>query len=51
MCYELTVEKLAKLLREAEKAHASYEKKLGHRDEDWPEWYAKYIIQMLEKEH
>jgi len=43
----LTKEKLAELLREAEKAHAEYEKRLGKRDENWPEWYAEYIIKRL----
>lgn len=45
----LTKEKLAKLLREAEMAHAEYEEKLGKRDENWPEWYAKYIIEKLKE--
>jgi hypothetical protein len=34
MKYELTREKLAGLLLEAEKAHSIYEKGLGHRDEN-----------------
>jgi hypothetical protein len=21
-----------------------YEKSLGHRDEEWPAWYAQYIV-------
>ncbi|USH00771.1 hypothetical protein K1720_04905 [Thermococcus argininiproducens] len=46
----LTKEKLAQLLKEAERAHAEYEKKLGKRDENWPEWYAEYIIEKLKKE-
>jgi hypothetical protein len=44
---ELTVERLAQLLRDAEKAHAEYEKKLGHADDDWPSWYAVYIVDRL----
>jgi hypothetical protein len=44
---ELTVERLAGLLREAEAAHGEYEKTLGHRDDNWPEWYAKYILEKL----
>jgi len=32
---------LAQLLREAAEAHHSFESKLGHPDQDWPEWYAK----------
>jgi hypothetical protein len=40
----ITVERLAALLREAEAAHAQYETELGHRDDDWPAWYARYIL-------
>lgn len=47
--YEVTVDELAELLRDAEKAHAEYEKSLGHRDDDWPSWYAKYVLDNLEK--
>ena len=43
----ITKEELAELLREAEKAHAEYEKKLGERDEDWPIWYAEYILKRV----
>jgi hypothetical protein len=45
---QLTAEELARLLREAEQAHAVYEQELGSRDEDWPGWYADYIIRRLE---
>ena len=31
-------------LRRAEAAHGVYEKRLGHRDDDWPDWYARYMI-------
>jgi len=44
---ELTQERLAELLREAERAHADFERELGHRDEDWPAWYAGYILEQL----
>jgi hypothetical protein len=44
----LTREELADLLREAEQAHAEYERELGERDEDWPSWYAGYIVEKLE---
>ena len=44
---ELTQEHLAELLREAERAHAEFERELGHRDEDWPAWYAGYILEQL----
>ena len=45
----LTPERLAELLREAEQAHAEYERSLGHADDDWPAWYARYIIDKLEE--
>jgi hypothetical protein len=45
---QLTREELARLLREAEQAHAAYERELGKRDEDWPRWYADYILRRLE---
>ena len=44
----LTAEQLAALLREAEKAHGEYERTLGHRDDDWPPWYAAYIVKKLQ---
>jgi hypothetical protein len=47
---ELTTEDLATLLREAERAHAEYERELGSRDEDWPSWYAGYILDRLNRE-
>ena len=31
-------------LRRAEAAHGVYEKRLGHRDAEWPDWYARYMI-------
>lgn len=34
---------LAAALRAAEVAHAEYEKKLGHRDAEWADWYAGYM--------
>jgi hypothetical protein len=43
----LTAQQLARLLREAEQAHGEYEAKLGHRDDDWPDWYARYIVGKL----
>lgn len=44
---DLPVEQLEKLLRDAEAAHGAYERTLGHRDEDWPRWYAQYILKQL----
>ncbi len=43
----VTVEELAELLREAERAHGEYEREVGQRDEDWPSWYARYILERL----
>jgi catechol 2,3-dioxygenase-like lactoylglutathione lyase family enzyme len=34
---------LAGALRRAEHAHGAHEKQLGHRDDNWPDWYAEYI--------
>jgi hypothetical protein len=44
---DLTPADLAALLKEAERAHADYERELGSRDEDWPTWYAGYILDRL----
>jgi hypothetical protein len=44
---QLSVAALADLLREAEQAHGEFEKTLGRRDEDWPSWYADYILKKL----
>jgi hypothetical protein len=46
---DVTEERLAELLREAETAHAEHEQALGARDEDWPSWYARYIVERLEE--
>jgi catechol 2,3-dioxygenase-like lactoylglutathione lyase family enzyme len=35
---------LASALRRAETAHGEYERRLGKRDADWPNWYAEYIV-------
>ena len=43
----LTQDELAELLRDAERAHGEYERELGARDEDWPAWYAGYILERL----
>jgi hypothetical protein len=44
---KITVDRLASLLRDAESAHGKYEQTLGHADEDWPSWYAKYILDQV----
>jgi catechol 2,3-dioxygenase-like lactoylglutathione lyase family enzyme len=36
---------LATALRRAEAAHGEHEKRTGQRDENWPDWYAEYIVQ------
>ena len=46
---ELTKEQLAALLRQAEQAHAEYEMSLGKRDDDWPAWYADFIVNKLKE--
>jgi catechol 2,3-dioxygenase-like lactoylglutathione lyase family enzyme len=35
---------LASALRRAEAAHGEHEKRTGQRDENWPEWYAAYMV-------
>ena len=40
-----SVSDLASALRRAEHAHGAYETKLGKgRDENWPDWYAAYMV-------
>ena len=34
---------LASALRRAEAAHGEHEKRIGKRDENWPDWYAEYM--------
>ena len=36
---------LAAALRRAEAAHGKHEQQLGHRDENWPDWYARYMVE------
>jgi catechol 2,3-dioxygenase-like lactoylglutathione lyase family enzyme len=35
---------LASALRRAAAAHGEHEKRIGQRDENWPDWYAEYIV-------
>jgi catechol 2,3-dioxygenase-like lactoylglutathione lyase family enzyme len=35
---------LANAMRRAEAAHGEHEKRLGSRDDNWPDWYAAYMI-------
>jgi hypothetical protein len=44
---DVTREELAELLKEAEHAHGEYEHEIGSRDEDWPNWYAGYLLDKL----
>ncbi len=39
-----SVSDLASAMRRAEAGHGPYEKKLGHRDEAWADWYAAYRV-------
>ena len=45
----ITAEQLADELRAAEAAHAEYERELGRADEDWPTWYARFIVGRLDQ--
>jgi hypothetical protein len=38
-----SIQELAAAMRRAEAAHGQYEQTLGHRDDDWPTWYARYM--------
>jgi catechol 2,3-dioxygenase-like lactoylglutathione lyase family enzyme len=35
---------LAQALRRAEAAHGEHEKEIGKPDPNWPEWYARYLV-------
>ena len=35
---------LANAMRRAEAAHGEHEKRIGTRDENWPDWYASYMV-------
>jgi catechol 2,3-dioxygenase-like lactoylglutathione lyase family enzyme len=35
---------LASAFRRAEAAHGGHERRTGQRDENWPEWYATYMV-------
>ncbi|MER5184999.1 hypothetical protein ABT009_43110 [Streptomyces sp. NPDC002896] len=38
-----SADELAQALIRAEQAHGRYEEELGHRDADWPLWYARFL--------
>ena len=46
----VTEDRLRTLLRVAESAHAAYEAELGRPDEDWPTWYAAFIVARLQED-
>jgi hypothetical protein len=35
---------LAEAMRRASAAHGQHEKRIGHPDPDWPDWYAEYMV-------
>jgi catechol 2,3-dioxygenase-like lactoylglutathione lyase family enzyme len=35
---------LANAMRRASAAHGEHEKRIGHADENWPDWYASYMV-------
>jgi hypothetical protein len=35
---------LASALRRAEAAHGEHERRTGERDENWPDWYAAFMV-------
>jgi hypothetical protein len=41
--YASTAE-LAGALRRAFAAHGEHEKRIGKRDQNWPDWYARYMM-------
>jgi hypothetical protein len=49
----VSASKLAEHLRAAEQAHAVYQREQLHgvRDENWADWYAKYIAEHMTQDH
>jgi len=39
-----SVSDLANAMRRAEAAHGEHEKRTGKRDENWPDWYAAFMV-------
>ena len=39
-----SVNDLATALRRAVAAHGQHEKRIGHADTNWPDWYAEYMV-------
>jgi hypothetical protein len=46
----LTEDRLRTLLRVAESAHAAYMAERGEQDDDWPAWYAAFIVARWQEE-
>lgn len=42
----ISLDDLTELLSDTEEEHAQYEKKLGHKDNNWPEWYAEHLLEV-----
>ena len=49
MTNNITIEELENLMKKAEEEHKNYESQLGKKDDDWPVWFAKYIIKKTYK--
>jgi catechol 2,3-dioxygenase-like lactoylglutathione lyase family enzyme len=39
-----SVSDLADAMRRASAAHGEHEKRIGHADANWPDWYAEYMV-------
>jgi hypothetical protein len=39
-----SVEDLAEALRRAAAAHGKHEERTGQADDNWPDWYALYMV-------
>ena len=39
-----SAEELAEAMRRASVAHGEHEKRIGEADENWPDWYAEYMV-------
>ncbi len=39
-----SVADLAEALRRAAAAHGRHETEIGHADENWPDWYAQFMV-------
>jgi hypothetical protein len=39
-----SAEDLAEALRRAAAAHGEHEQRIGAADENWPDWYALYMV-------